>query len=146
MRTIDADELTDKSEILYQHTPSGKIIPWSAVRVCVINNIKTIEAEPVRHWGISSIIETDDINTYNSRIILVDGKKSKSCRVFYEDDREHGEWIVDDLGRTHCSICRKRLPTVRQYYIDCDDLEEETEIDETEFCPNCGAIMDGGSK
>lgn len=49
MRTIDADELTDKSEILYQHTPSGTIIPWSAVRVCVINNIKTIEAEPVQH-------------------------------------------------------------------------------------------------
>lgn len=54
MRTINADELTDKAEILYQHTPSGKIIPWSAVRVCVINNIKTIEAEPVvhAHWEV----------------------------------------------------------------------------------------------
>ena len=59
-------------------------------------------------------------------------------------DNPNGRWIVDDLGRTHCSICRKRLPTVKQYYADCDDLEEETEIDVTPFCPNCGAKMDGG--
>lgn len=49
MQVIDRDTLTNKAEILYQHTSSGKIIPWSAVRVCVINNIKTVDAEPVRH-------------------------------------------------------------------------------------------------
>lgn len=49
MQVIDRDTLTNKAEILYQHTESGKIIPWSAVRVCEINNIKTVDAEPVRH-------------------------------------------------------------------------------------------------
>ena len=63
-----------------------------------------------------------------------------------QENVRHGEWIVDDLGRAHCSICRKRLPTVKQYYADCDDLEEDTEIDETEFCPNCGAKMDSGKE
>lgn len=48
MRPIDADALTDKAEILYQHTSSGVIIPWSAVRVCVINNIKTIVAKTIQ--------------------------------------------------------------------------------------------------
>ena len=49
MQVIDRDTLTNKAEILYQHTESGKIIPWSAVRVCEINNIKTVDAEPIRH-------------------------------------------------------------------------------------------------
>lgn len=46
---IDRGALVDKTEILYQHTESGKIIPWSAVRVCAINNTPTVDAEPVRH-------------------------------------------------------------------------------------------------
>lgn len=46
---ISREALANKSEILYQHTESGKIIPWSAVRVCAINNIPAVDAEPVRH-------------------------------------------------------------------------------------------------
>ena len=46
---ISRDALVDKSEILYQHTASGKIIPWSAVRVCAINNTPAVDAEPVRY-------------------------------------------------------------------------------------------------
>lgn len=49
MRLIDADELVERTEILYQRTASGKIIPWTAVRVCVINNAPTIDAVPVVH-------------------------------------------------------------------------------------------------
>lgn len=65
MQVIDRDTLTDKAEILYQHTESGKIIPWSAVRVCEINNIKAVEAEPVRHgrW-----LETDYFDAHKTPI------------------------------------------------------------------------------
>ena len=65
MQVINRDTLTNKAEILYQHTESGKIIPWSAVRVCEINNIKTIETEPVRHgrW-----LETDYFDAHKTPI------------------------------------------------------------------------------
>lgn len=52
---ISREALANKSEILYQHTESGKIIPWSAVRVCAINNIPAVDAEPVRHAAWDSI-------------------------------------------------------------------------------------------
>ena len=41
---ISRNALVAKTEVLYQHTSSGKIIPWSAVRVCAINNTPTIDA------------------------------------------------------------------------------------------------------
>ena len=44
---ISREALVDKSEILYQHTASGKIIPWSAVRVCAINNTPVVNAVEV---------------------------------------------------------------------------------------------------
>lgn len=44
---ISREALVDKSEILYQHTASGKIIPWSAVRVCAINNTPAVDAVEV---------------------------------------------------------------------------------------------------
>lgn len=49
VRLIDANALSGKEEILYQHTASGKIVPWAAVRVCAINNAPTIDAVPVVH-------------------------------------------------------------------------------------------------
>lgn len=74
MQVIDRNTLTNKAETLYQHTPSGKIIPWSAVRVCAINNIKTIDAEPVRrgHW-----IERDGI--FKDGVIKVDHLECSEC-------------------------------------------------------------------
>lgn len=44
---ISRKNLVDRSEILYQHTASGKTIPWAAIRVCAINNAPTIDAIPV---------------------------------------------------------------------------------------------------
>jgi rRNA maturation endonuclease Nob1 len=48
----------------------------------------------------------------------------------------HGEWIMDDYThRYRCSVCKAHQPydTVGDYidYWDCD------------YCPNCGAKMDG---
>jgi hypothetical protein len=55
----------------------------------------------------------------------------------------HGEWVHDDLGRTFCSECTRRIPYLIEYDTD-DDCggEYDAEIDETEYCPHCGAIMD----
>lgn len=57
----------------------------------------------------------------------------------------HGEWVTDDLGRTHCSRCHKRLPYFHCYNDEPNsdwDEEWDEEIPETRYCPNCGAKMD----
>lgn len=56
----------------------------------------------------------------------------------------HGRWVVDDLGRTHCSKCGERLPFFRCYSDEPNsdyDEEWDEEIPETRYCPNCGAKM-----
>lgn len=61
----------------------------------------------------------------------------------------HGRWVVDDLGRTYCSKCGKRIPFFHCYSEEaCSDYDEEwdEEISETRYCPDCGAKMDGGAK
>lgn len=55
----------------------------------------------------------------------------------------HGRWIRDDLGRTFCFACEKLIPYVEEYDTDEDcGGTYEVEIDETPYCPNCGAKMD----
>ena len=53
---------------------------------------------------------------------------------------KHGRWITwDDSGFTKCSCCNS------EYYI--ADLQEVGDSEGfVEFCPNCGAKMDGGEK
>lgn len=41
----------------------------------------------------------------------------------------HGEWIEDEYGFIHCSICGMEY--------------DEPEHYKTNYCPNCGAKMDG---
>ena len=50
---------------------------------------------------------------------------------------KHGHWIVVDAGREKCSECS------RIYSIDALFLVGIN--DEPDYCPNCGAKMDGGA-
>ena len=55
----------------------------------------------------------------------------------------HGKWIRDDLGRTRCSVCEKPIPCIEEYDTDEDcGGTYEVDIDETPYCPICGAKMD----
>lgn len=117
MRLIDADNLTNKAEILYQYTSSGKIIPWSAVRVCEINNIKTVEAEPVRH-----------------------GKWIKTRKHIWKknDDGEIDEWAWDYEfhNGVSCEICHK-TPCIH-----CEpDYDEKQDCREHYICSECGRVV-----
>ena len=49
----------------------------------------------------------------------------------------HGRWVDKMVRDWHCSVCGKKVP--RQVYFDgyCYD-------DKLNYCPNCGAKMDGG--
>lgn len=55
----------------------------------------------------------------------------------------HAKWIYDDLGNTHCSNCKRRIPFITEWDTD-DDCggAYDVEIEETDHCPNCGAKMD----
>lgn len=53
------------------------------------------------------------------------------CALLGQAPVKHGKWIFDDFG-FHCSECWTRYPS------------EIT--DELNYCPNCGAKMDGGEE
>lgn len=93
----------------------------------------------VRHEGTTTFITTGDIGTYQSRIIVQE-EKSKSCRVFYEDDREHGHW-----EQVHGYATPGGDPLVRCPYCKSRDSWHlrgiETHVG-WNYCPVCGVNMD----
>lgn len=56
----------------------------------------------------------------------------------------HARWASDEEGNTVCTGCGKHIPSFPCYDEETDE-EWDEEIDETPFCPNCGAKMDGGA-
>ena len=148
MRLIDADELLEDLKQTYdclQKTYEG-IPTYLDKCMCYaeISSFKkiglrikaapTIGEEHVRHDGTTTFIETDDIDKFQSRVILTENKKSKFCRVFYEDDREHGRWVP-----VTCENHPKIMLGCTGYMCsECGRIEEENS---EPYC-HCGAKMD----
>lgn len=139
MRLIDADALREEISSLTM-TITGLRAEKGVLReflteyrksvLRIIDEAPTIEAKPVRNEGTTTYIDVDDIDKVQTRIVLTENKKSKFCRVFYEDDREHGRWVNPHMNRYghpchHCS--------------ECDFLASQKDRN---FYPHCGAKMD----
>lgn len=76
-------------------------------------------------------ITVDDIDKVTA--VVVDEHKSKFCKQFYEDaEPKRGKWIRDG-HHIRCDQCGMYM---------CDTDREGDRIP-TEFCPNCGARMEG---
>ena len=122
MRLIDADALIKEMDKIWFANRGNCLDVYAN-----IDEAPTIEAEPVRHEGNTTFMTTSDIDAYKSRIIIGESK-NKFCRVFYEDDREHGRWIHDYNNLYGCSECMERetMPHRKLKH----------------YCPNCGAKMD----
>ena len=128
MRLIDAEELKKKA-----YPFPCAIGTEYAVTLRYINQAPTIDAVPM---------------DYHERCMQSEIKKriavEKTNRQILENyvPVVHAKWIMDDIGNHRCSNCSERLPFLHCY---SDETYEEwyEEIDESLYCPHCGARMDG---
>ena len=72
-------------------------------------------------------VEIDDCTKVND--IIVGEKDSKFCRLFYMPTQRHGEWKYYDKDGNKWGVCSE-----------C----EAVSVVGGNYCPNCGAKMDGG--
>lgn len=129
MRLIDADG------IRFTRLLSQQGLDMELVAKAAIDNMPTVDAEPVRHEGDTTFIGTNNLEGYADRIIVSQGTR---CKVYYADEPvRHGRWEDDmrtDYKAYHpytykrgykCSLCGRSECTSKEPY-----------------CPNCGANMD----
>ena len=124
MRTIDADVLIKEAECSEHDNPHTDGIARSAHRhehrhfIAMIDDAPTIEA----------YTEADVISAYNEGVAY---GAEKAVR--------HGRWErVTSYGTYKCSACGA-------WDTNCDDYYGSHYVTEQNFCPNCGAKMDGGT-
>ena len=83
------------------------------------------KAESVRHTENTTVIGTDDVKEWKSRIMVCE-RNSHYGKLYYESDTKHGKWVFGGDGCVICSVCDEEVPN----YI------------HRNYCPNCGAKMD----
>ena len=118
MRLIDADFTVYAAESEFDEEDASKI-RW------LISHIPTIDAETVRHTENTTVIDTDDVREWKSRVMVCE-RNSHWGRLYYESDTKHGKWVFGGDGCVLCSVCDEEVPN----YI------------HRNYCPHCGAKMD----
>lgn len=61
-----------------------------------------------------------------------------------EPERKTGRWIKDSDGVIVCSECQE--VALQRLFLITDDMRYEARIVESNYCPNCGARMEGESE
>lgn len=98
MRPIDANALMErltrkKADVANQRYTEGFNDALLKFR-SMLHSEPTLDCATVRHYGATSFVTTEDIDKYNSRIVLDEGGKSRFCRIFYEDgETDTPKWI-----------------------------------------------------
>lgn len=112
IRPIDANALMErltrkKADVANQRYTEGFNDALLKFR-SMLHSEPTLDCATVRHYGATSFVTTEDIDKYNSRIVLDEGGKSRFCRIFYEDgETDTSKWISvkDDLPAHVCTPC-----------------------------------------
>ena len=101
MRLIDADALLKSFDVawMWEYDETGCGVRKKAIPTKTIDEAPTIDAEPVRHEGTTTFITTNDLDKYQTRIIVDEGEKSKFCQVYYADNP--GWDVFDDLASSY---------------------------------------------
>ena len=99
-------------------------------------------SELLKSYDIAKMVEYDETGCGVDRIAIPVDTIKKAPAIDAEPVR-HGRWVKDKERNTYCSVCDCYIPAVhcRQDYQD-DFSEWDEEIDETDYCPHCGAKMD----
>ena len=119
MRLIDADFTVYAAESEFDEEDAAKI-RW------LISHIPTVDAESVRHTENTTVIGTDNVKEWKSRVMVCE-RNSHWGRLYYESDTRHGRWIDSPIGTIECSECGHGYNLVGMFVF---------------YCPHCGAKMD----
>ena len=92
-----------------------------------IARFPTVEAESVRHTENTTVIGTDDVSEWKSRVMVCE-RNSHWGRLYYESDTKHGKWLEAEKGvfPSYCGKCSECGVTRKR----------------ENYCPNCGTKMD----
>ena len=102
--------------------------------------MRLIDADEL--YNTEKLLDTDTIRASKEASWLLD-QILFDIKVFPDIDpgnlRPHGKWVCVNLayGRDECSVCH----TADE---DCSDYYAAHNVTTQDFCPYCGAKMDGG--
>ena len=94
------------------------------------NEERLIDAKPLMQNGWH-LVRTGESNSFLGSMSLADVPTVDAVEVV------HGRWIsrICSYGTPKCSVCDWSIP-----------YSEDSRLDATNYCPNCGAKMDGGNE
>ena len=112
-----------------------------------MSDMRLIDANGLQREYIAERRRTSPMHKYQNRIVVVvRAENVDNAPTIDAVPVVHARWVKDRERNTYCSHCEKYIPAVH-WHDEYQDYESEwdEEIDETEYCPNCGAKMDGGA-
>jgi len=155
MRLIDAEKVrNDFMNTVYAVCASDDTNDRANSIIDAFDSLPEVEAEPVKH-GMQRTLKNDlqqCIDSFerikNGGVGIADELVCQTCKRALEyidklddDPVKYGKWEYDDEGVPRCSICGASDAISREDY---EYRGGKIRDNDSCYCPNCGAKMDGG--
>ena len=110
------------------------------------NEKRLISADVAKEMIVNHANEFSDMLNRREKALLIGGGTSciDKCPTVDAVEVVHGRWLYDSgSGKYFCSACDENALSFRKDTLYGGDLYE---VCLTDYCPNCGAKMDGGNE